>query len=102
MCHYILADAVFSDLDQDFMSDVRGFAKDIFTHSFQDSTDKKETTPSAAADGGATADSVKINFSEFAVANTAVSVQLVLWSLTEESGIFNILTATSLVNHLLC
>ena len=101
MRHYILAVAVFSDLDQDFMSDVRGFAKDIFTHSFQDSTDKKETTPSAAADGGATADSVKINFSEFAVANTAVSVQLVLWSLTEESGMFNILTATSLVNHLL-
>ena len=101
MCHYILADAVFSDLDQDFMSDVRGFAKDIFTHSFQDSTDKKETTP-AAADGGATADSLKINFSEFAVANTAVSVQLVLWSLTEESGMLSIYTATSLVNHLLC
>ena len=101
MCHYILADAVFSDLDQDFMSDVRGFAKNIFTHSFQDSTDKKETTLSAAAaaDGGATADSLKINFSEFAVANTAVSVQLVLWSLTEESGMFSILTATSLVNR---
>ena len=34
------------------MSDVRGFAKNIFTHSFQDSTDKKETTPSAAAADG--------------------------------------------------
>lgn len=74
------------------MGDVRGFAKDIFTHSFLDSADRKDTTPAADA---APSDSLKINFSEYSVSNTAVSVQLVLWSLTDESGTVSIYHKTS-------
>lgn len=66
------------------MSDVKSFARKVFTHSFQDSSDKRESTAAPPEESG---DTLKINFAELAVPNTAVSVQLVLWSLTEESGI---------------
>lgn len=62
------------------MDEVSEFAKQIFTSSLTDSSNKKPVATKA------TPHPLKINFGELASDNTAVSVQLVVWAMSEESG----------------
>ncbi|XP_067946657.1 phosphatidylinositol 4-kinase alpha-like [Watersipora subatra] len=63
----------------DFVKQVSVFAKRIFYTSFTDSSVK----PAQA--GSSTPEPVKINFAELAAQNTSVSVQLVLWTMSDET-----------------
>ena len=70
---------LFIDKEDGFVREISAFAKQMFTSSYADSADKKgsSSTPSG---------SVKINFGDLAVENTSASVQLVLWAMSDESG----------------
>ncbi|KAF6031162.1 hypothetical protein EB796_010520 [Bugula neritina] len=71
------------DIKEEFIKEVLQFAKQMFTSSFTDSLDQKGSASSKS--NFASADKVNINFGELSVANTSVSVQLVLWATADES-----------------
>lgn len=80
---------IHADIKEEFIKEVLQFAKQMFTSSFTDSLDQKGSASSKS--NFASADKVNINFGELSVANTSVSVQLVLWATADESGLCSLI-----------
>ena len=67
-----------SGVEESFVQEVSVFAKRLFRNCFADSSDKNKGS-------GAPNEPLKINFGELAVENTSASVQLVVWTMSDES-----------------
>ena len=76
-----------SDLEEELLDEISAFAKLVFRSSLGESS-VKDATPQE--------DSLQMHFGELAVDNTSVSIQLLLWAVTDENGT----TLTSPPHHL--